>query len=199
MNQSVHLAVAIPTFETGRLRLRGHRAGDLDACCAMWADPAVVVHTTGKVQTREEVWARILRYIGHWMLMGYGLWAVEEKASGRFIGEAGFADFKRELEPPLGDTPEIGWILASGFHGKGYGTEAVRAIVAWGDQHFGQVRTACLIHPENAASIRLAHKCGYREYGRSSYREKEVLMLERVPDPKPKSSAAENSRFATGG
>jgi RimJ/RimL family protein N-acetyltransferase len=108
MNQSVHRAVDVPILETERLRLRSHRAGDLDACCAVWADPTVVLHTTGKVQTREEVWARILRYIGHWELMGYGLWAVEEKAGGSFIGEAGFADFKRELDPPLGDAPEIG-------------------------------------------------------------------------------------------
>ena len=182
MNRFVPTAAEIPVLETERLRLRGHRAGDLDVCSTMWADPVVVVHTTGKIQTREEVWARILRYIGHWRLMGYGLWAVEEKASSSFIGEAGFANFKRELDPPLGDTPEIGWILASGFHGKGYATEAVRAIIAWGDQHFGQARTACLIHPDNAASIRLAQKCGYREYGRSTYREKEVLMFERIPD-----------------
>jgi RimJ/RimL family protein N-acetyltransferase len=71
--------------------------------------------------------------------------------------------------------------LASGFHGKGYGTEAVRAIVAWGDRHFGQVRTVCLIHPDNPASIRLAQKYGYREYASSTYRDKEVLLFERTP------------------
>jgi len=188
MSQSVRLTVDVPVLETERLRLRGHRPSDLDACCAMWADPAVVVHTTGKLQTREEVWARILRYVGHWTLRGYGLWAIEEKMSENFIGEAGFADFKREIDPPIQDTPEIGWILCSGFHGRGYGTEAVRAMVAWGDQHFGQARTVCLIHPDNAASIRLAQKCGYREYGRSTYREKEILMLERIPDAATQSS-----------
>ncbi len=171
--------IQIPILETQRLRLRGHRVDDLDACCALWADPVVVQHTTGKVQTREEVWWRILRYIGHWALMGYGFWALEEKASGKFVGEVGFADFKRELEPSLGDTPESGWILASEFHGKGYATEAMRAVIAWGDQHFGAVRTACLIQPDNAASRRVAEKLGYREYACSSYRNKQVLMLER--------------------
>ena len=170
----------IPILETPRLRLRGHRVDDFDACCALWADPEVVRHTTGKPQTREEVWARLLRYIGHWELLGYGFWALEEKASGNFIGEVGFADFKRTLDPPLGDTPEIGWVLVPGAHGKGYATEAVRAAIVWGDEHLGAVRTACLIHPENAASIRVAGKCGYGEYARSRYKEHDVILLERT-------------------
>lgn len=185
MQQPEPFAVEVPVLETERLRLRGHRVGDLDACAALWADTDVVRHTTGKPQTREEVWWRILRYIGHWALMGYGFWALEEKASGKFVGEVGFADFKRSLDPPLGDTPESGWILASEFHGKGYATEAMRAVIAWGDEHFGAVRTACLIHPDNAASIRVAEKLGYREYARSSYRDKEVVLLERLAASAP--------------
>jgi len=180
MQSTVPPSVEIPILETPRLRLRGHRADDLDACCSLWADPEVVRHTTGKLQTREEVWSRILRYIGHWALLRYGFWALEEKDGGSFIGEVGFADFKRTLDPPLGDTPEIGWILISSAHGKGYATEAVRAVVSWGDEHFGAVRTACLIHPENAASIRVAEKCGYREYARSRYKEHDVILLERT-------------------
>ena len=179
MHKTIRQAVDVPVLETERLRLRGHRVDDLDVCSALWADTEVVRHTTGKPQTREEVWWRILRYIGHWTLMGYGFWALEEKATGKFVGEVGFADFKRELNPPLGDTPESGWILASEFHGKGYATEAMHAVIAWGDEHFGAVRTACLIHPDNAASLRVAEKCGYHEYARSIYRDKEVLVLER--------------------
>jgi RimJ/RimL family protein N-acetyltransferase len=180
MPHPVPFVVNVPVLETERLRLRGPRADDLDACAALWADTEVVRHTTGKPQTREEVWWRILRYIGHWALMGYGFWALEEKASGAFVGEVGFADFKRNLDPPLGDTPESGWILASAFHGKGYATEAMRAVIAWGDEHFEAARTACLIHPDNAASLRVAEKLGYREYARSTYRDKQVLMLERL-------------------
>jgi RimJ/RimL family protein N-acetyltransferase len=181
MQLHVPFAFEIPVLETERLRLRGHRVDDLDACSALWADPVVVRHTTGKPQTPEEVWWRMLRYIGHWALMGYGFWALEEKASGRFIGDVGFADFKREMNPSLGETPESGWIVAPEFHGKGYATEAMRAVIAWGDEHFGAVRTACLIQPGNAASLRVAEKCGYHQYARSTYRENEVLMLERLP------------------
>jgi RimJ/RimL family protein N-acetyltransferase len=183
MHKTIRQSVEVPILETERLRLRGHRTGDFDACCALWAETEVVRHTTGKVQSREEVWWRVLRYIGHWALMGYGFWALEEKASGKFIGEVGFADFKREINPSLGDAPESGWILGSAFHGKGYATEAMRAVIAWGDEHFGAVRTACLIQPDNAASLRVAEKLGYREYARSTYRENEVLMLERLATP----------------
>ena len=175
--------VEIPVLETERLRLRGHRLDDLDACAALWSDTEVVRHTTGKPQTREEVWSRILRYVGHWALLDFGFWAIEEKSTGAFVGELGFADFKRALEPSFDGVPEIGWILVSSAHGKGYATEGVRAAIAWGDQHFGAVRTACLIHPENLASIRVAEKCGYREFHRTTYKEHEVLMFERPASP----------------
>jgi RimJ/RimL family protein N-acetyltransferase len=179
LRDAVRFAVEVPTLETERLTLRGHRLDDFAASAAMWADPIVTRHIGGKPLSPEEAWAKILRYAGLWSLLGYGYWAVEEKASGEFAGELGFADFKRDLEPPLGDTPEVGWALVSRVHGKGYATEAVRAAIAWGDQHFGAVRTACLIHPDNIASIRVAEKCGFREYHRTLYKDHEVILLAR--------------------
>jgi RimJ/RimL family protein N-acetyltransferase len=139
---------------------------DFPASAAMWADPIVTRHFA-KSFTKEEAWTRFLRYIGHWSLLGFGYWAVEEKASGNFAGEVGFADYKRNIEPPL-NAPEIGWALASRFHGKGYATEAVSAAVAWGERHF-KSRTTCIIHPANLASIHVAEKCGYREVQRTLY------------------------------
>ena len=177
----VRPAVQVPVLETERLRLRGHRMGDLDACATMWADPAVIRYTTRKPLTEEESWTRLLRYVGHWALMGFGYWVAEEKATGKFVGEIGFADYKRDIEPSLKDLPEIGWVLASEAHGKGYGTEAVRAAVAWGDANFGVARTACLIDPENLASIRVAEKCGYRESQRTRYKDRPILMFVREP------------------
>src|SRR5262245_34593015 len=90
-----------PTLlETERLRLRGHHPGDFDALAAIWADPRVVRYISGTPSSASDSWARLLRYAGHWSLLGYGFWAIEEKTSGRFVGDVGFADFKRELEPP---------------------------------------------------------------------------------------------------
>jgi RimJ/RimL family protein N-acetyltransferase len=163
-------AVQIPVIETARLKLRGHRLDDFIPCAAMWADPTVTRHIGGKPFTEEESWSRLLRYAGHWAMLGFGYWVVEEKAVGGFAGEIGFADYKRILEPSLKDVPEIGWALTTQAQGRGYATEAARAVIAWGDAHLGCSRTACIIHPENLRSIRVAEKCGYRELLRTTYR-----------------------------
>src|SRR5580692_7683980 len=170
--------VEVPILSTERLRLRGHRLGDFSHCAAMWADPAVARYI-GKPLTEEECWTKFMRYVGHWALMGFGYWVLEEKATGDFVGEIGFADYKRELEPSLKGVPEIGWVLASRVHGKGYATEAARAAIAWGDAHFSPARTACLINPENLASVRVALKCGYREFQLTTYKGHATMMLVR--------------------
>ena len=166
----------IPVIETERLRLRGHTLDDFAALAAMWADPAVVRFISGKPSTREESWARLLRYPGHWSLMGYGFWAIEEKASGVFVGEGGFADFKRDIDPPF-HTPEQGWALKPDMHGKGYAYEAVSTMFRWGEAHFGRHDFVCLISADNASSLRLAHKVGYREYACTTYRGDASILL----------------------
>ena len=177
MNHFDRLFVEVPVIETERLLLRCHRADDLAACASMWADPDVTRYLGRDPLTAEEVWARLLRYVGHWALLGFGFWAVEEKESGSFVGDLGFMDFKRDLDPSLEDVPEIGWILASQAHGKGYATEAVRAAVAWGESRFRSARTACIIHPENFASINVAEKCGYQEKLLTAYKGHPVILF----------------------
>ena len=130
----------IPVVETKRLRLRGHRLEDFEACAAMWADAGVVKYTVGIPLTGEDVWARMLRYAGHWALLGFGYWAIEEKATGEFVGELGFADLKRGMEPSIAGMAEIGWILAPSAHGKGYATEATRGAIEWGEKNLGAVK-----------------------------------------------------------
>lgn len=168
----------VPVLETDRLLLRGHTLGDFDAVAAMWGDPDVVRYIGGKPATREESWARLMRYVGHWVLMGYGFWVIEEKASGRFVGEGGFADFQREMTPRI-DTPEQGWALTAAAHGKGYASEAVREMISWAEPHFGRRDFACIISPGNAASIRVAEKAGYRELARTSYKGEPSIVFQR--------------------
>jgi len=165
-----HLAANVPIIETERLKLRGHCLADFAASAAMWADAEVTRHIGRRPQTAEETWSRLLRYVGHWAVLGFGYWVVELKSTASFIGEIGFADYKRDMQPPLNDTPEIGWVLATQFHGKGYATEGVRAAVAWADRHFGAGQTACIIDPDNLASIRVAEKCGYRKSQVATYK-----------------------------
>jgi RimJ/RimL family protein N-acetyltransferase len=171
--------VQIPVLDTDRLRLRGHRIEDFPGCAAMWADAGVTRFIGGKPSTAEEAWARLLRYVGHWALLGFGFWAVEDKATGLFAGELGFADFKRDLEPSIDGQPELGWALAPRFWGQGYATEAVRAALAWGDARFGATRTVCIIDPDHTASLRVADKCGYRERARTTYKGSPTILFER--------------------
>jgi RimJ/RimL family protein N-acetyltransferase len=169
----------VPVIDTERLILRAHRPEDFEACAAMWALPEVVRYIGGKPFSVEEVWSRVLRYAGHWQWMGFGFWAVEEKSTGAFAGDLGFAEFKREIEPSILSIPEVGWVLAPHAQGKGYATEALRAVVAWGDRHFDRARTVCLIHPENHPSLRVAQKCGYKEFHRTTYKGQPTILLER--------------------
>src|ERR1700741_2390541 len=76
---------AAPTLEAPRLRLRSHRLDDFAASAEMWVDPIVARYTGGKPLSEEEAWTKLLRYIGHWSLMGFGYWAVEDKETSRFI------------------------------------------------------------------------------------------------------------------
>jgi RimJ/RimL family protein N-acetyltransferase len=169
--------MTVPVLETARLRLRGHRLEDFAACASLWADPIVTRYIGGVPLTAEEAWSRLLRYAGHWTMLGFGYWVAEEKATRTFLGELGFADLKRDLDPPLGEIPEAGWVFSSAAHGKGFANEALRAILNWGEANFSATQTACIIHPENAASIRIAEKCGYRETSRTTYKGKPTIVF----------------------
>jgi RimJ/RimL family protein N-acetyltransferase len=170
----------VPVLETPRLVLTCHQVSDFEESYAMWSDPAVTRYISGKPATREEVWARLLRYLGLWALLGYGCWVVRERGAGVFVGEVGLIDFRRDLSPPLGETPEAAWVLSPASHGKGYATEAVGAVLNWAKSHVKSERIACLIHPDNQASIRVAAKCGFRELGRTTYKDEPVIRFERL-------------------
>lgn len=168
-----------PRIETERLILRLHRPEDMDQRLAMSSDEEVVRYIGGYTQDAEENWARILRYNGHWALFGCGIFAIEEKASGAFVGEAGFADFHRGLGDDFDPFPEGAWVFSRGAHGKGYATEAMLAAIAWREQHFGPGRTVCLIAHENEASLRVAQKLGFQPFADREYHDVDRLLLAR--------------------
>lgn len=168
-----------PVIETERLRLRGHELRDFDNSAAMWADEDVTRFIGGKPSPREDSWRRFQTYVGHWALMGHGFWLIEDKVSGRFLGEGGFGTFKREIEPYF-VAPEQGWAFAPHAHGQGFAYEAMSAAIRWGEDHFKRSDFVCLIAPENAPSLKLAGRLGYREYGRSPYRGEPSVQLRRA-------------------
>lgn len=173
------ISLAVPVLETERLVLSGHTLADFDACAAMWGDPQVTRYIGGKPSTAEETWGRLLRYAGLWSLLGYGYWMVRERQTGRYVGDVGLADFRRDVTPALGPVPEAGWVLATWAHGRGFATEAVRAVLAWSDAQLAAPRTVALIAPENAGSIHVAEKCGFAEQARGIYKEGEIVVYER--------------------
>ena len=169
-----------PRIETERLALRAHRADDFDACARLWADREVVRHIGGTPSTRDQSWLRLLRYPGLWSLLGYGYWAIVDKASGAYVGEAGLADFKRAMSPAIEGLPEVGWIIAPKYAGRGVATEAVRAILAWADAALDAPQTVCIIDPSNTASIRVARKCGFEGPQNARFGGSRALLFRRA-------------------
>ena len=170
-------------LESARLVLRPHVREDFPEMAALWRDPEVTRFIGGRPFSEEESWARLLRYIGHWAALGYGYWTVRERDSGRFVGEVGLADFRREIEPGFDGAPEMGWALAPWAWGRGYATEAVNTALAWADVRFGGARTVCIISPENTASTVVAQKCGYAPAGKALYRGAEIQVYARGDAP----------------
>jgi RimJ/RimL family protein N-acetyltransferase len=169
--------VDVPVIETERLRLRGHGEDDLAAMVVMWSDPRVARFICDPM-SEQEVWSKLLRYVGHWALKGYGYWLIEEKESRRFLGEAGFGNGRRAITPSLDGMPEVGWGIVPEAWGKGFASEAVRAVLAWGDKVLA-VETVCMIHPDNARSIQVADGCGFRKYARTTFRDEPQLLFRR--------------------
>ena len=167
----------IPTLETPRLRLRAHTVADYPAICALWSHPDVARYTLGKPATSEEVWSRLLRYLGSWAFLGYGYWVVEDRLTNAFIGEVGVCNLQRDIDPPLGDVPEIGWVLSPLHQGKGYASEAAQAAIAWvAAPPVSAPRIACMIHADNKPSLRVAEKLGFTPSYTTSYRDAQNIV-----------------------
>jgi RimJ/RimL family protein N-acetyltransferase len=164
---------------TDRLILRPHTLQDTDAIFQLATDPAVMQFIRGLPVSREEAWHRLLRYAGHWSLLGFGMFAVVERTGGRFIGDVGLADFQRGLGTDFDGTPEAAWVFTGASHGHGYAFEAMTAALDWFDGQSSAARRVCIIDPDNAASIRLAAKLGFKHYGDARYRGADVGKYER--------------------
>lgn len=174
----------VPVITTERLILRGHVLADFEAVVEMWADPVVVRHIGGAPRTREDSWMRMQRQVGHWELLGYGTWAVIERATGVYVGGAGIARYERNITELAVSPYEGGWVFTSASHGKGYATETMTAALAWFDEHFPGTPTECVIDTTNAGSLRVAHKLGYREIGRATYHDDPIIVSRRLPGPR---------------
>jgi RimJ/RimL family protein N-acetyltransferase len=169
-----------PVITTARLVLRPPALADFDEITSVYSDSGVVRYLGGRPFTREEGWARLMRHVGHWQLFGFGFWVIRDRQDGRYVGDVGLAYFRRQIEPTYEDAPEAGWVLAPNAQRQGFATEAARAAHDWLDEAFRPRRTVCIIEPENAGSMRVAEKCGYKEFARSTYRDTPIVLFERI-------------------
>jgi RimJ/RimL family protein N-acetyltransferase len=145
----------------------------------MLGDPETVRFLGGQVASREETWRRLLCGPGLWLLLGFGYWSVEEKESGAYLGQIGFADFKRDMSPSIEGTPEMGWMMAPQAQGRGIATEAALGALAWADTALAGRDIVAIIDEANAASIRVAEKTGFTTREPATYKDERLLIFRR--------------------
>lgn len=143
----------IPTLHTERLTLRAWDAKDGPEFAVLSADAELMRFMGGPMDTCD-AWRRMATYAGHWLLRGYGPWALQDKASGGLVGYCGIYD------PDSWPEREISWGVARPFLGKGYMTEAARRVRSYAYGTLGWPTIASCIDMENASSIRVAERLG---------------------------------------
>jgi RimJ/RimL family protein N-acetyltransferase len=148
-------AQAATELQTPRLRLRQFVQADWPAYAAMCADPEVMRHIgSGAPQTGQEAWRGMAIFLGHWALRGYGMWALELRATGALLGRVGY------LEPEGWPGFELGWLLAREHWGHGFAREAAAVALTHAFAVLQRERVISLIRPENRRSIMLAEAIG---------------------------------------
>lgn len=154
-------AAAAPPLTTERLVLRRFTPADLEPLLGVFGDPEVMryVGAERRPLDRPAVAALMARAEAQWQRQGFGLLAIVERETGRLIGEGGLQ--------PLEQGPDIetGYTLARAAWGRGYATEAARAILRWGFAGLGLHRVVAVADPANAASLRVLDRVGMTRLG----------------------------------
>ena len=177
--------VSIPLLETERLQLRPFHHDDLSAYAEMMSDHEVIRYTFHpRPMDREQAWRDMALHLGHWLLRGYGMWAIEERASGSLVGRTGL------FEPEEARWTDLSWMLVRSAWSQGYGTEAVQAVIKWTFAHTQIQRLACLVDAENARSLRTAQRLGLsQESEHAIFDRKWLLFSARAPTAEQGASA----------
>lgn len=147
-----------PRIETDRLLLRLPQPGDFEGYAALMGDEVASRYVGGPL-SRPEAWRKFLQMPGAWAMQGFGMFSIEEKSSGRWVGQAG------PWHPVGWPGTEVGWMLLPAFHGRGYAREAATVAIDWAFDTLGWSEVVHTIQPANAASIALAERLGSRYLG----------------------------------
>ena len=167
------------TVMTNRLILDRHQLEDLEDCLAMWQDPFVVRLIRATPFDRRETWNRLLRYVGHWELHGFGYWTIRTRAESRFCGELGFAYTHREMPTGFEGLPEFGCTLARSSWGRNIAQEATDAALEWMDHQKGLRRTIAITDEANRAALALGRSAGYVRRQTIAFEGRPFALMER--------------------
>lgn len=146
-------------IETSRLILRPPAIEDLDPWAEMMTD-LETARFIGGVMSRSVTWRALMTMIGSWHALGFGMFAVIEKSTGRWIGRLG------PWQPEGWPGTEIGWAVVRDCWGKGYATEGAAAATDWAFDNLGWTDVIHSIAPDNVASQSVARKLGSINRGR---------------------------------
>lgn len=141
-----------PELRSDRLLLRAFGDGDFDRYAAFWASNDA--RFVGGPCSRADAWRRMAMYAGHRLLRGFGIWALEDRATGSFVGQAGL------WYPEGWPEPEIHWLLMGDATGRGFATEAARRVRDHARDDLGWTTAVSCIDPANGASVRVAQRLG---------------------------------------
>jgi len=156
-------------LETPRLLLRWFREDDFPAYAEIAGDPDVMKYIGG-VQTPLEAWRAMSSHIGHWYFLGYGVFAVEEKSTGKMIGRIGL------MNPPGWPGFELGWTLGRASWGKGYATEGARRVLEYVFTEMNRDHVISCIAPDNINSAKVAERLGETVEGETELLGKQVQI-----------------------
>ena len=147
-----------PTLETDRLILRPFEEADVVGYTAVLQSPEVrrSLHLPDDVG-ETLAWNQMASWRGQWELRGTGQWALEERATGAFVGRAGLH------HPHMPGWPgvEVGWALHPDHWGKGFAAEAGARSVAYAFEELDLDRVVSVILPENDRSMAVARRLGF--------------------------------------
>lgn len=159
-------------LETERLVLRNYRLGDFEDHYRLHSDPTVMRYLIGgQPMSRFDAWRHMAFLIGHWELLGYGYFAVEEKATAKFIGRIGYTN------PEGWPGFELGWTLLPEFQGRGYATEGAALLLQRAFNELDRAHVISVIHPDNKRSIAVAERLGEKLEGETEIAGMPALIL----------------------
>ena len=155
--------MALYEIETERLLLRPWRDGDWHGLHRTYGDAEVMDWIGAAAADLAVTAAAVGRMSMHWQLLGYGMFAVEDRTNRELLGRVGLM-----LHPdwPLdGPKVEVGWTLQRSAWGRGYATEGAKASLAFGFTVLDLPQIFSMTRPENVRSRAVMERCGLTERG----------------------------------